>query len=329
MRIPASSERKTLLSRRLSRRSLVGGALFGATSVIAGCGFQGTATTSEAPLDLQPHYPNEELLIDFGWLAARINDPSLRLLDCSPLAKYRDGHLPGARHVWWQDTIELHNPVYGMLVNAGGRAELARSSGVRPESQVVCYDNSGGVYAARLLWMLRYMGYRSGRLLAGGCDEWRAAGYELTLDEASDVEGGIDDIFDESVVAQPGDILERLDEPGLVILDTRTASEQAETWNGRLRVGAIPGSQWIPRGQFLQGGAVPATADELVSRLGSTIDLNATAEVIVYGLHGTLAALPYHLLLALNRFHVRLYDGSWAQWGSDSSLPLQALEGNT
>lgn len=292
----------------------------------ASCGLRDTTNNSQAPLSFDLGYPNDSLLAHPSWLASRVDSPNLRLLDCSPLPVYRAGHLPGARHVWWQDTIEIYNPVYGMLVNPDGRAELARRAGIGPDSEMVCYDDAGGVYAARLLWMLRYMGYRSGRLLAGGRDGWQAAGHELTRTEPEPSQGGIEDIFDESIVAQPQDILARLDEPGLVILDTRTADERHETWNSRLRSGVIPGSAWLPRDQFLQGnGSVPLPAAELLARLEDAFNHNATAEVIVYGLHGTLAALPYHLLLALERFQVRLYDGSWAQWGADESLPVEPL----
>lgn len=292
---------------------------------MAGCGVRdGTGAVQAAP-DLDLGYPAGDLLVDAGWLASRIDNPALRLLDCSPLPVYRAGHLPGAQHVWWQDTIELYNPVYGMLVNPEGRAELARRAGIGPESEVVCYDDTGGVYAARVLWMLRYMGFQSGRLLSGGSAGWQAAGHDLTRAEPDVSPGGIEDIFDESIVAQPQDILARIDEPGLLILDTRTSEERHETWNNHLRLGAIPGSAWLPRDRFLQNQTAPQPAAELLARLEPSAALDTVAEIIVYGLHGALASLPYHLLLALDRFQVRLYDGSWAQWGADESLPVAPL----
>ncbi|CAN5277041.1 3-mercaptopyruvate sulfurtransferase [soil metagenome] len=325
MRIPVSTNESPWLQRRISRRSFIAGGILGLASLATGCGVRDDSSNIQAAPNLDLGYPAGNLLVDAGWLTRRIDDPSLRLLDCSPLPAYRAGHLPVARHVWWQDTIELHNPVYGMLVNPDGRAELTRQAGIQHDSQVVCYDNAGGVYAARVLWMLRYMGFRSGGLLIGGREGWRAAGHDLTRAEPESSVGGIDDIFDESIVAQPQDILSRLDEPGLTILDTRTEEERHETWNNKLRSGMIPGSVWLPRDQFLQNQAVPQWASELVSRLAPTFSLDTTAEVIVYGLHGTLASLPYHLLMALGRFHVRLYDGSWAQWGADESLPADPL----
>ena len=262
-----------------------------------------------------------------AWVAERLNSSTLRILDCSDLPTYRRGHLPGARHLWWQDTIETFNPVYGMLINAEGRAGIARRAGLEPDSEVACYDDQGGTFAARIAWTLRYMGHANVRLLPAGARGWRAEGHTLTREESASSGNGIADIFNESIIAHPQDILARLDEPNLVLLDTRTAAERSETWHGKLREGMLPDSTWLPRNRFIDEHNLPVQADVLLDRLADVVNLDTTAEFIVYGLHGTLAALPYHLLVALDRFQVRLYDGSWSQWGADESLPITPLNG--
>ncbi|MFW6074580.1 MAG: sulfurtransferase [Chloroflexota bacterium] len=296
--------------------------------LLAGCGERAAGGEDAPASNLALNYPDSDRFVDPRWLRDNLNDPALRLLDLSELPVYRGGHIPGALHVWWQDTIEIHNPVYGMLVNAGGRAELVRDAGITADSIVVCYDDRGGVHAARLAWMLRYMGFRGARLLNGGRQGWIAHGGDLTRDEPDAPEGELDDIFDESTNATADDVAARLEEDGLVILDTRTRAERGETWRGRLREGAIPGSIWLPRDRFITGNP-PSVIDasRLREQLGDAgIDLNATAEFIVYGLHGTLAALPALTLVALEDFHVRVYDGSWAEWGLREDLPAEPLE---
>ena len=309
-------------ARRFSRRALLLASAAGLATVVAGCGEQSGSGNISVPALA---YPDDSIFTTTGRVAERMQTANLRILDCSELQQYRRGHLPGALHVWWQETIEVHNPVYGMLVNPNGRQELARNAGIDPESEVVCYDDDGGVYAARIAWTLRYMGFRNTSILPGGTQSWRAAGHQLTRRQPDIPEGNLPDIFDESIVAHPRDILARLDEPGLVILDSRTESERDETWNGRLRQGIIPGSVWLPRERWLEDERYPVPADILQDRLAEVLNPDETAEIIVYGLHGTLAALPYYMLQALNRYQVRLYDGSWAQWGADATLPLEPI----
>ncbi len=314
---------------RLTRRGLL--ALAGA-AVVAACGRSGdTSETSE--LDsalLEPEYPAADgLLAGPEWLRERLDDPALRLLDLSALPDYRDGHLPGARHFWWQDLIEIHNPVYGMLLGPDGRQEVMRTAGIGPDATVVCYDRAGGIHASRLIWVLRYMGFTNVHLLVGGLQGWRAAGGEVT-NRAVDAPppGGIGDAFDESINANAADIRSRLGEAGLAIIDTRTRAELEETWRGQLRRGLIPGSRWLPRDSFLTAGPAPVLIgpDELSERLaGAGVDPATTSEIIVYGLHATLASLPWLALTALDGPAVRLYDGSWADWSSHPDLPIDPL----
>ena len=279
---------------------------------------------------MTPDYPGDSL-VGPDWLADRMDDPGLRLFDLSDLPGYRDGHIPGARHFWWQDLIEIHNPVYGMLLGPDDRAELMREAGVAPDSTVVCYDRSGGVYASRLIWVLRYMGHTSAHLLVGGLQGWRENGGDLSNESPADYPAaGIGDIRDETINTNSGDIRNRLGEPGFVVLDTRTADELDETWRGKLRKGRIPGSHWLPRDQFLASGPVPSVISptELTDRLADAgVDLDTTNELVVYGLHATLASLPWLALATLGGTHVRLYDGSWADWATREELPIEGIGG--
>jgi thiosulfate/3-mercaptopyruvate sulfurtransferase len=312
---------------RISRRVLLAGAL---GALVAGCGDeQPDEAATLVATSAASSFSSSDLLVDAGWLAAHIHDADLRLIDGSSLTDYRNGHTPSARHVWWQDTVELNNPVYGMIVGRAGRDQILRDAGVGEGTTVVAYDRDGGTYAARLIWMLQGDGFTGGRLLDGGLQAWVAAGGALTLDEPPAGESSITPGSNEEILAHAHDIADRVGESGLVILDTRSASERQETWNGKLRRGMVPGSAWLPRERFVAAGPVPYLLgpDELLARLreaGISGEL-ATTEFIVYGLHGTLASLPWLALSALGARHVRVYDGSWSEWGADASLPIVPL----
>lgn len=312
---------------RLSRRTLLKTAGVAAVALaLPACGNDRPPKLSASPATSA--YPDTGLLADAAWLAARIDDPTLRLIDCSSIDDYRSGHIPGARHIWWQDTIEINNPVYGMLAGGEPRERIIREAGVRDDSSVVCYDASGGVYAARIIWMLHGMGFVRARLLDGGAAAWVAAGHTLTRRTTDIPPGELKPIPNEEVLSHAHDLSAWLTRPDVTVVDTRTGSERRETWYGRLRRGTIPGSRWLPRDQFLTPGSAPLLQPpgELRRRLlDSGIDLS-TPEIIVFGLHGTLAALPWLAIAALGAPKVRVYDGAWAEWGADEQWPIESIE---
>ncbi|WP_244300702.1 sulfurtransferase, partial [Achromobacter aegrifaciens] len=135
-------------------------------------------------------------LISADELARALQDPQHRdivVLDCGfeltdPQAgrrHYDAGHLPGAFHV------HLEDPLSGPKTGRNGRpplpdrAALARALaalGVNADTQVVAYDNAGGMYAARLWWLLRWIGHEAVAVLDGGEGAWKAAGQPFTTD---------------------------------------------------------------------------------------------------------------------------------------------------
>ncbi len=313
-----------VLSRRTFLRGIAG---IAGTATLA---FAGCSTGDDTPLrpvqTSTDAFPETGLLATTEWLDERIDDSTLRVLDCSSIDTYRDGHIPGASHVWWQDTIEINNNVYGMLTGPPTRAQIVHNTGITPDSTVVCYDNRGGQSAARIVWMLHVQSFTNVRLLDGGRQAWRAAGRSLTDDDASPPTGAIEPIQNESIIAHGKDIADRIDDRNYVIIDTRTDPERHETWFDRLRPGTIPGSHHVPRTDFLTSdGYALAAPDDLRARL-SAVGVPPTApELVVYGLHGTLACLPWLALRSLGYANVRVYDGSWAEWGANTDWPVNPL----
>ena len=135
-------------------------------------------------------------LISADELARALQDPRHRdivVLDCGfeltdPQAgrrHYDAGHLPGAFHVHLEDTLSGPKTGRNGRHPLPDRAALARALaalGVNPDTQVVAYDNAGGMYAARLWWLLRWIGHEAVAVLDGGEGAWKAAGQPFTTD---------------------------------------------------------------------------------------------------------------------------------------------------
>lgn len=286
--------------------------------LLAACG----TTKPEPSMTLRPHlaaeYPHPEYLADSEWLAARLNDPFIRIIDLSSLEDYQQGHLPGAVHVWWQDLIEVNNPTYGMLVDPASRKRIFEQAGIDNTTTVVAYDNAGGRYAARFLWTLLYADYAAGRLLNGGIANWRAEGRPVTTAQPNIPPTKLPDIPpNESILINATDLQAGLGQGGLVAIDTRTTTEGRETWSGQLQIGRIPGARSIPweRNLIQKNTAIVRDLPEL-QRVYADQGLQTGQPLAVYGLTGADGAQTFWILRVLGYTNVRLYDGGWAQWGA-------------
>jgi thiosulfate/3-mercaptopyruvate sulfurtransferase len=284
--------------------------------------FSGPAGTPSDPTG----YANANLLVSAAWLNEHLHDPDLRLIDLSSNGVYHDGHISGAVHLWWQDTIELHNEVYGMMAGAPEIEKLVTSAGITPKSRVVLYDDNGDRWASRFLWVLNANGFENVSLLNGGRQAWQAAGYDLTKSSPTVATGGLDLTLDYKVLIGADTLAQHLHDPGYVIVDNRTPGEQAENWYGKLRSGQIPGAKQIPWTSLTEAGSIPYFADPAALR-ALFVDAGVTPDktVIVYGLDGVSAAPTYAALKLLGYPNVLLYDGSWSEWGADANLPIDPL----
>lgn len=265
-------------------------------------------------------------------LAELLDDPQLRVLDCraslqdpaAGRAAYAQSHVPRARFADLLD--DLSGPI---VPGETGRhplpaidvfVERLRGWGVGRTTPVVAYDDAGGAFAARLWWMLRWLGHDAAAVLDGGFSAWVAGGYPLTDRVEQPPRGD----FSPAVRAELLVSARELSAPQSVarkLFDARAP----ERYRGDVEpldavAGHIPGALNLPFAENLRDGRFLAPA-ELRQRLAAALDGTPPEDAVVYCGSGVTAC---HDVLAFARAGLplpRLYAGSWSEWITDPARP--------
>ncbi len=278
-------------------------------------------------------------LIEPPELAAHLEDPDWAILDCRfelprpdwGARAWAEAHIPHALYA------HLDRDLSGARSAANGRhplpqpAALAASFGrfgIDERVQVVAYDQGAGMYAARLWWLLRWLGHEAVAVLNGGLAAWQAAGLALESTPparaprrffAAPAAGGV--VESAALARSVADgVLERGEQ---LLVDARSAERFAglnETIDPV--AGHIPGARNHPFAANLdaQGRFLPAA--ELRRRWQATLHGRPAADVIAMCGSGVTAC---HNLLALQIAGLagaRLYAGSWSEWIRDPARPV-------
>jgi thiosulfate/3-mercaptopyruvate sulfurtransferase len=268
--------------------------------------------------------PGSGVLVSPQWLAAQLGNPQVRVVevDVSPAA-YNDGHIDGA--VLWNIYTDLKDAGYRLLGPAA-LERLAGRSGIRPDSTVVFY----GYAPALALWLMKLYGHRDVRMLDCSRDSWRAAGrpWSTAASEPADGSFRLGDA-DPGIRADQAAVLGAIGQPGTVLLDVRSAAEYRGEcfWpSGGMeadgRAGHVPSAVHQPiDGLYNEDGSFRSAAE--LRRIFSPADLASGSELITYCTIGGRAATAWFVLTyLLGCDHVRVYEGSWAEWGRSPGAPV-------
>jgi len=268
-------------------------------------------------------------------LAQHLQDAGWRVFDCRHdlakpelgAAQYAEAHVPGALHAHMdRDLAARPNGRNGRhpLPAPEAFAAWLGAQGLRPEDQVVAYDAAGGTAAARLWWMLRWVGHAAAAVLDGGFAAWRAQGRPLTdavprfapTVYRAQARGGMH-IDADGLLAQ-------LAGEKVVVLDARTA----ERFRGEVEpidpvAGRIPGSRNRFCGQNLAEGGRFKPAAALREEFATLLAGRDPAS-IVHSCGSGVAACHNQLAMEIAGLGgSRIYAGSWSEWIADPARPRE------
>ena len=273
---------------------------------------------------VQTGFARPELLVDTAWLAAHLNDPSIRIVDLRPRG-YGDSHIPGA--VWLDNNaIRVANRPPTFLPTPAEFQELMAKLGISSTTRVIAYDERGGIYAARLWWILNHYGHSQVALLDGGWVKW-AAESRSTNTETPAVARTTFTIKSGTVkVATADDVRGAINKTGTKLLDART---QGEIDGKDLRN--------IKRGGYIES-SIPAywedTLDPAPKAFKSAADIQTfyrergiqpADTVITYCQIGMRASHDLFTLALIGHDLTKLanYYGSWEEWGNREDTPIK------
>ena len=291
-----------------------------------------------SPPVLTAQQPRETLLVSVDWLARHIDDPDLVLLHVGREEEYRAEHIPGARHVALSDISapEDHEAGTGLSLQMPAPEALARTLegwGVRDDSRIVVYPGADWISAStRVLLTLDWIGLgANASLLDGGMPRWKAAGHPVTDEVPTPAAGRVTPRVREALVVTAGWVRERLEDDSYRIVDARAPVHYdgiQPTYLHRepVRKGHIPGAVNIPFNQLWDDQLMLKPEAELRAIFeGAGVQPGQT--VVGYCHLGQFATAMLLGARALG-YDVKLYDGSFQEWGSREELPVEGPEGD-
>jgi thiosulfate/3-mercaptopyruvate sulfurtransferase len=266
------------------------------------------------------------LLVPVEELARHLGDREWIVVDCrfnlarpeAGEAAWRQGHIPGA---WYahldRDLAAPPSPQTGRhpLPDPEALRALFSSWGLAPASRVVAYDDAGGAIAARLWWLLRWMGHAHASLLDGGWPAWTAAGLPVSTEAPEPRNGAFRGESGHMPMVSTAELERRVAGRDLVLFDARArprflgAEEPIDPVAGH-----IPGATNVPFQTSLAGDGRFRSGPELRARFEAAAPGTPPDQVIVMCGSGVTACHGLFAMELAGLPGARLYAGSWSEW---------------
>lgn len=277
-------------------------------------------------------YVHPEVLVSTDWVAARLNDPNVRLIETNEdITLYSTGHIPGAVEIDWVG--DLNDTIRRDYLNKEQFAQLLSRNGIGNNTLVVFYGDKNNWWATYAFWVFQLFGHTNAAIMDGGRTKWLAEKRETTKvvpnypatdyvpRERADYlwRAFRDQVRDHSAARLP-------------LIDVRSPKEYSgellhmENYpnEGAQRGGHIPAAKNVPWARAANEDGTFKDADALRAIYEDEAGLKESDSVVTYCRIGERSSHTWYVLHYLLGYpNVRNYDGSWTEWGNLVGAPIE------
>ena len=282
-----------------------------------------------------------EALVTCEWLAENLDDPNLRIFDCSTqllfeqggerpyrVVSCRDeheaGHIPGAGCFDLQADFSRADSPFGMTLAAPEVvANAFAKHGLADGTKVILYSRRSMSWSTRFWWMLRWLGFDNAAVLDGGYEAWLAGGHPVSTKRSAYPKGGFSVNLRGDLFVGKEQVLSGITDPSVSIVNALGPDLHSGENPRYGRPGRIPGSVNVPKVDLIDpetGKFLPA--DAIAARFAAAGVRDAQKHITYCG-GGIFATVDAFWLYQLGHSSVAVYDNSMSEWGPDPSLPIE------
>jgi thiosulfate/3-mercaptopyruvate sulfurtransferase len=266
-------------------------------------------------------YAHPEQLVETDWVAAHAADANVRIVDMRQNG-YVEGHVPGAFYISPVAIRDAKAPPT-FLPTPAAFEEMMAKLGISDSTRVVVYDERGGIYAARLWWILNYYGHSNVALMNGGWIKWSAEQRPVSTAAASPGVAKFTVRLQTHWVATASDVVGAIGKPGVTIVDARTQAEiDGKDLRNIKRGGFVPSSVPVYWEDLLDAQRKTFKPADELKKIYEDRGIVPSNEVIAYCQVGMRASVDLFALHLIGYDKLRNYYGAWEEWGNRDDLPL-------
>ena len=275
-----------------------------------------------------------DTLVTAEWLSQHIDDPDLVILDCTVVTiphddggyhnvsgrpDYDTGHIPNAGFADLKEELsDITSPIEFAVPTPEEFCFAMGALGIGDDSRVVLYDTNYTAWAARIWWMLRWVGFDNAAILDGGLSAWTSSGHPLSLETVSRPVKQLTPRPRPELIADRDEVLASLDDESVVLIDTLPEELYRGEFALYARAGHIPGALNINGLNLLDKTGRFRTNDELAA----IHKLDRNARIITYCGGGIVASSNAFIMTRLGFTNVAVYTASLQEWAADPTCPM-------